>query len=438
MGLIAGAGWGWGVISAGLLGLLLHHVAHAAALTRWLRSPSDQVPLGRGAWENTFAGLYRLVRANGRQQYRLSAMLARYNRAGRAMPDGIVVLDSHHRIEWCNPTAEHYLGLDTNRDTGQAIFNLVRQPDFVAYLESGKYHEPLMLRMSRGQGLVLSLRIVPYGQDHKLLLWRDVTHAERIETMRRDFVANVSHELRTPLTVVNGFLETFADGALSMDEPRAREILAMMQEQTGRMRRLVEDLLTLSALESSASPADEAEVDVAALFAALRAEGEALSGGRHRVTAHPGAPATLLGSEKELHSAFGNLVSNAVRYTPAGGEIRLTFHAKDDGGGVFSVSDSGIGFEARHIPRLTERFYRVDSSRSRETGGTGLGLAIVKHVLTRHQGSLDIESEVGRGSRFSAVFPARRVRWGATPKARAIASNPPRSPLAGETSTISP
>jgi two-component system phosphate regulon sensor histidine kinase PhoR len=287
--------------------------------------------------------------------------------------------------------------------------NLVRQPDFVAYMGAGRFEEALVMRLQRGAALVLSVSVIPYGHDQKLLLSRDITQAEKLETMRRDFVANVSHELKTPITVVSGFLETIADGTVRLDETRGRQVMEIMQHQSERMRRLIEDLLTLSSLESTLAPTSETPLDMGVLLQSLYEEARALSGARHAVTLEI-TPGTLEGNEQELRSAFGNLISNAIRYTPQGGSVRLAWQERA-GQGVFSVEDSGIGIEPRHIPRLTERFYRVDSSRSSETGGTGLGLAIVKHVLSRHQAALEIDSEPGRGSRFSAVFPARRVKF---------------------------
>jgi two-component system phosphate regulon sensor histidine kinase PhoR len=248
---------------------------------------------------------------------------------------------------------------------------------------------------------------VPYGDRQTLVISRDVTDLERVETMRRDFIANVSHELRTPLTVLCGFLETIADAA-GGDGELLRRSLPLMTEQSRRMQRLVEDLLTLSRLESSHDPPREEEIDVPELVRALHADALALSAGRHRVLLDVATGDRLLGAGEELRSAFGNLVSNAVRYTPDRGEVEIAWR-REGPELVFSVRDSGIGIAAQHIPRLTERFYRVDRSRSRETGGTGLGLAIVKHVLNRHQGRLEIASEPGRGSTFSAVFPRERL-----------------------------
>jgi two-component system phosphate regulon sensor histidine kinase PhoR len=407
---LAGSEWALAFVCLGLLLLLAHHVANLAALAGWLRDPlARPVPQGSGAWEEVLVGLYRFVRARTRQEQQLSGDLARFRNAGLALPDGVVLLDAHGHIEWCNPIASQYLGLDEQRDLGQPLVNLVRHPDLAAYLQHGDYAEPLTLRLARDGGRVLSLAIIAYGEAQKLLLASDITLAEKVETMRRDFVANVSHELKSPLTVVAGFLETLTDSEIRLDEERRQGYLAMMREHTQRMQRLVEDLLTLSALESSRGLSDEVLVDVPQLLASVRDEALALSAGRHRIALRVEDAVSLLGNAQELRSAFGNLVSNAVHYTPAGGDIRLSWGCKGTQA-QFSVSDSGPGIEPRHLPRLTERFYRVDHSRSRETGGTGLGLAIVKHVLTRHQAVLEIESEPGKGSCFAAVFPARRVR----------------------------
>jgi two-component system, OmpR family, phosphate regulon sensor histidine kinase PhoR len=417
----AGPIWALAGVCLGLVLLLARHVANLGALADWLREPlAKPVPQGSGVWEEVLVGLYRFVRARIKQERQLSEDLARFRNAGLALPDGVVLLDARGHIEWCNPIASQYLGLDEQRDLGQPLVNLVRHPDLAAYLERGEYAEPLTLRLTRGEGLVLSLAIIAYGEAQRLLLARDITLAEKVETMRRDFVANVSHELKSPLTVVAGFLETLADGEVKLDAQRRQGYLEMMIEHTARMQRLVEDLLTLSALESSRGLADETLVDVAILLAGVRDEALALSGGRHRIELSVEEPVLLLASAQELRSAFGNLASNAVHYTPEGGHIRLSWRRRG-AEAVFSVADDGPGIEPRHIPRLTERFYRVDHSRSRETGGTGLGLAIVKHVLTRHQAALEIESESREGSCFSAVFPARRIKSvaEAAPSARA-------------------
>jgi two-component system phosphate regulon sensor histidine kinase PhoR len=407
---LAGPVWALTTLCLGLVLMLARHIANLAALAAWVHEPlARPVPQGSGIWDEAMAALYRFVRARIRQEQSLTEDLARFRDVGLALPDGVVLLDAHGHIEWCNPIARRYFGLDERRDPGQLLVNLVRHPDLAAYLERGEFAEPLTLRLTRGEGLVLSLAIIAYGEAQKLLLASDVTLAEKVETMRRDFVANVSHELKSPLTVVAGFLETLTDEEVVLDESRRRKYLELMRDHTLRMQRLVEDLLTLSALESSRGLGDETGIDLSALLAGLRDEALALSAGRHRIELDAREPVLLLANAQELRSAFANLVINAVRYTPAGGNIRLSW-TRRGAYGVFAVHDSGPGIEPRHIPRLTERFYRVDNSRSRETGGTGLGLAIVKHILTRHQATLEIESEPGTGSVFSAVFPERRIR----------------------------
>jgi two-component system, OmpR family, phosphate regulon sensor histidine kinase PhoR len=395
-------------IVAGILALrLAYHVLHLSSFRAWLRRPAlESLPRGRGVWEEAFAELHRFLKRRDAEQDALAETLARFRAAVRALPDGVVILDREHRIEWANPTATQHFGVDARRDFGQPAVNLIRHPDFVAYLADGDFGRPLLLRAAHDR--ILSVQVIEFGDDQKLLNSRDVTADERMHTMQRDFVANVSHELKTPVTVISGFVETLADESFELTPAQRSRYLVMMKEQAARMQRLVEDLLTLSALESGGAPAGEQTIEVASFIERLAEEARALSAGRHRVEVTIEQGAGLYGSATELHSAFSNLVSNAVRYTPPGGQVRLGWRLAD-GCGIFSVSDSGIGIERRHIARLTERFYRVDNSRSRETGGTGLGLAIVKHALTRHQASLEVTSELGRGSTFSAVFPATRV-----------------------------
>jgi two-component system phosphate regulon sensor histidine kinase PhoR len=289
----------------------------------------------------------------------------------------------------------------------QDITYLVRQPEFVEYMHGSNFSEPLVMRPARHDDLVLSVRLIPYGVNNRLLISRDITQLQRVEAMRRDFVANVSHELRTPLTVVNGFVENLQD-MTDLNGGHARRALQLMAEQTRRMEHLVADLLTLSHLENDQSPLAEDRVDMAALLDELHNEGKLLSENAHALRLEVASGADLLGNREELRSAFGNLLSNAIRYTPKGGAIVLRWSERD-GQPLFSVQDSGIGIAAQHIPRLTERFYRVDRSRSRETGGTGLGLAIVKHIAMRHQARLEVTSEEGKGSTFTLVFPARRT-----------------------------
>jgi two-component system phosphate regulon sensor histidine kinase PhoR len=406
-GLALAPAWGCALFATLLALLVLHHVRNLDRLRQWARSSlAESVPESTGAWEDVFAMLHRRHRDEVGRRRQLARLLARSRQAGRALPYGVAIVDEEYRIVWCNDSCESHFGIDAEGDAGQPITNLVRQPDFVEYVAGRDFSSPLELKTARADGLVLSIQFVPYVESQHLLLSRDVTQGIRVETMRRDFVANVSHELRTPLTVLVGFLETVRE--LKLDPERSRDYLNLMSEQSKRMQRIIDDLLTLSMLESAPEPPQGERVDVALLLERTRVEAEALSAGRHRVAldAEPGFD--LLGSESEIASAFGNLASNAIRYTPAGGEVRLVWRASPKGA-EFAVEDTGAGIEAEHIPRLTERFYRVDRGRSRETGGTGLGLAIVKHALARHQAALDIESTLGKGSRFAAKFPARRV-----------------------------
>jgi two-component system, OmpR family, phosphate regulon sensor histidine kinase PhoR len=409
--------WAFFSADAALVGLLvciliffIHHLRNLVKLVNWSRDPvGTPTPRAFGLWDYVFTNLARRTRVAYDQRERLAQSLSRFREASQAMPDGVVYLSHHNLIEWINVAAGHHFGLDAERDVGAAITNLVRQPDFVRYMESDHGNEPLVLKTTRPDGLLLSIQVIPFGEDQKMILSRDITQLEKLETMRRDFVANVSHELKTPLTVVNGFAETLLDGLEDFSPQDAKRYLQLVLDQTSRMQRLIDDLLALSALETAAAAGQDESVDVQGLIRTVAQEAQILSGGRHQIDVDEGPAAHLCGNLKELHSALANLASNAVRYTPEGGRIKLAWCAFDNGEAAFSVTDSGIGIDARHLPRLTERFYRVDRGRSRETGGTGLGLAIVKHVLTRHQGTLHIQSEPGKGSTFTARFPAARL-----------------------------
>jgi two-component system phosphate regulon sensor histidine kinase PhoR len=400
--------WLWPIACALLLGVLAYHLRHLHALRRWLeRGESPDPPRARGAWDELHALLHRSRRESARREAELAEALARWRAAARALPDGVAILDGG-RIAWCHDTARAHLEVDPARDVGRPITHLVRIPEFLAYLEAGDFSKPILVEPPHTPGRLVSLQAVDYGEEQRLVLSRDVTQFKQVERMRREFVANVSHELRTPLTVISGFLETLRD---ETDAEAAGRYVDLMAEQSRRMQRLVEDLLVLSALESSPPPPMEEPIDMVALTERLGAEARALSSGRHRIEVESDPGVDLVGSEKEISSALGNLVSNAVRYTPEHGRVRLHWHATPEGA-AFDVEDTGIGIAAEHISRLTERFYRVDRGRSRESGGTGLGLAIVKHALGRHGAALDITSTPGKGSRFSARFAGARVRSG--------------------------
>jgi len=398
---------GLGLIAVALAYALWRQWREFRKLKRWAsQSRLTDPPEAPGAWGEIFSMLHRHRRATLKRRRQLAQLIVRSRRGAQALPYGVAVLDAEYRLDWCNDAAREHLGLDPEKDRGQAIVNFVREPEFVEYLRAGDFSQPVRLQSGGTRPRTLALQIISYGQEEHLLLSQDVTGAERLEAMRRDFVANVSHELRTPLTVLAGFLETIQD--LKLDAQRVRDYVGLMAPQAERMKRLIEDLLTLSALEHAPAASPAQRVAVRPLLQRVRTEAEALSVGRHRISLAIEGEHDLAGAESEIASAFLNLVTNAVRYTPKGGTIRLQWRSSEKGA-EFSVEDTGIGIEPEHIPRLTERFYRVDRSRSRETGGTGLGLSIVKHALARHQATLEIESAPGKGSRFTARFPGVRL-----------------------------
>ena len=400
-------GYPWPVLTAAALGVVgwnywrLRRVLERLTARR-RPAPSD----GLGVWNELDRLLYRgQVEMRGRKR-RLVEMLRAYRAAAAALPDAIVVVDRNsQRILWFNEAATPLLGLGYPDDIGAPLVQRLQPLPLAHWLAAGRNAEPLETASPLDGSTTLSLRLIPYSESLWLLVARDVSRLLRLEQMRRDFVANVSHELRTPLTVIHGYLDM-----IDQDEhPEWAPVLGEMQRQSQRMTQLVEDLLTLSRLESQDRLAGEEPVAMTPVLNTLRREAMALSQGRHRITVEDEAMVDLFGSGKELHSAFSNLVSNAVRYTPAGGEVAIRFYPEGDGVAL-EVSDSGYGIPAAHLPRITERFYRVSTSRSRESGGTGLGLAIVKHILNLHQARLGISSEVGRGSTFSCHFGNARVR----------------------------
>ena len=420
VGLVFGAAAGLWFAVVALSLLLTVYLVYLSWLGLWLGNPRlDTIPTGFGAWAEVFTLLYKSRRATEQSERRLIDNEERFRRTISALPEGILLIDAALQIEWCNPEAERHLGISLRADHGLRLTNLVRDPAFVAFMTSARFVEPLVFRPMSRPALTLAVTVIEFEPARSIVITRDVTQTERVDAMRRDFVANVSHELRTPLTVVNGFLETLLDSDVPLDDVRRRH-LQLMHEQAGRMNRLIEDLLMLSRLESQESVLLEEEVDMPRLLREVADDARALSNGRHTIELDCAA-ANARGSRDELRSAIGNLVSNAIRYTPAGGTIRLSWRLVDDGATV-AVTDTGIGVAPEHVPRLTERFYRVDKSRSRETGGTGLGLAIVKHVLLRHDGRLDVESTLGVGSTFSAWLPRARVVTAAVDRKQAQAA----------------
>ncbi len=407
-------GAGAGCAAGALVWLSLDSVRGARVL-RWLRRGETDPPSVGGVWAEAADRIRRALRLRELEAQDAQRRLQEFLAAIQASPNGVVLLDAQGRIEWCNQTAADQFGFNLQRDMLQQLTNLVRDPAFTAYYYSGSYERDVVIAgpdSLPSRPVKLSIHLHPYGEGRRLLLARDITAVEQAEVMRRDFVGNVSHEIRTPLTVLMGFVETLQNLRLN-DQERSR-YLGLMAQQAQRMQTLVNDLLTLSRLEGSPLPGIAEWTPVADLLDSCEQEGRALSDvlGKSQQLRFDQAPAVqeVAGSAGELLSALSNLVSNAVRYTPAGGSIEVGWRLLSDGRGEFFVRDSGPGIAPEHLARLTERFYRVDRSRSRETGGTGLGLAIVKHVVQRHGAELKIESTPGAGSTFAILFPPNRLR----------------------------
>ena len=408
LGLITGE-YAWALV-IGLAGYLGWHLQQLLRLHKWLRTrQGDEAPPdGYGLWGEVLDSIYHLQRRDQKVRGRLQAVIDRVQESTAALKDAVIMLDRDGNLEWWNIAAEKLLGLKTPQDSGQQITNLVRDPRFIEYFENHNYNEPMELPSPVSDRLRLQFHITQYGNREHLMLVRDITRLFQLEQMRKDFVANVSHELRTPLTVISGYLETLLDNVEDVN-PRWLRALQQMQQQGGRMQNLLNDLLLLAKLEATDYPSDNQPVAVDLLLLSIKNDAQALSGERHhRISLEADPHLKLKGSETELRSAFSNLVFNAVKYTPDEGEIHVRWWG-DEQGAHLSVQDSGLGIEAKHLPRLTERFYRVDSSRASNTGGTGLGLAIVKHVLLRHRARLDIASTLGKGSTFTCHFPTLQV-----------------------------
>ncbi|QWD85963.1 phosphate regulon sensor histidine kinase PhoR [Polynucleobacter asymbioticus] len=388
---------------------LIYSYINLARLRKFTLSDSvESMPLPSGYWEEIFFRLQRLVRNLKQQILSIEKQHNRFIEAFQASPNGIVMLDSEDHIEWCNAIAERFFGLSFKRDALQRINFLIRRPEFIQYLYKRSFEDPLLMeRMGPSSNLSLMLQIFPFGDQRHLLLVQDVTDLQKADAMRRDFVANVSHEMRTPITVLMGFLETMQ--SLDLEKSQQSQYFEMMMAQAQRMKSLVEDLLTLANLEANTLPASIEKINITTLMALLKNDAEALSQGRHALSFEVLNQNNLMGEEREILSAFGNLVSNAIRYTPDIASIQVTWSVNEHGEGEFSVVDTGPGIASEHLSRLTERFYRVDRSRSRDTGGTGLGLAIVKHIANRHQAQLIINSTPGQGSTFTLRFPKERI-----------------------------
>jgi two-component system phosphate regulon sensor histidine kinase PhoR len=395
----------WLVLAAGSL-LLVYNLVQVFRLEHWLRtSRRRRPPRGRGLWGHLLDGIDRQQRRQRGRRHRLVRLLRRFREGANAMPDGTIVLSAGGEMQWWNELASRYLGLHWPQDRGQRIANLIRHPDFATYLDEGDWSAAVKIPSPQDPRRTLEIRIVPYGDHQQMLLARDISELHRLETMRRDFVGNVSHELRTPLTVLQGMSEQL--GEMDSLEPADLERpLALMDQQINRMTRLVDDLLLLSRLETERPMPERGAVDMADLLAESVEEARALSNGEHGFGLAADESLIITGDRDEIRSAVSNLLSNAVKYTQSGGHIDVRWF-QAEGAACLAVADTGRGVPAHHIPRLTERFYRVDSGRATRDGGTGLGLAIVKHVLSRHGGRLEITSEIGVGSTFTAIFPIR-------------------------------
>ena len=399
-------------IAAGITVLaipLIYSYINLAHLLKYTVDDSiETMPLPNGYFEDALSRLQRLVRNLKQRILSVEKQHNRFIEAFQASPNGILMLDDEDQIEWCNAIAERFFGLNFKRDVLQRINFLIRRPEFVQYLYKRQFDEPLLLeRMGPAANLSLMLQAFPFGGNRHLLLIQDVTDLQKADAMRRDFVANVSHEMRTPITVLMGFLETIQ--SLELDKAQQDQYFEMMMSQAQRMKSLVEDLLTLANLEANSLPAPMQTIQMKTVMALLKNDAEALSQGCHTFNFEIDSERNLLGEEREILSAFGNLVSNAIRYTPDVGSISAIWRINEREEGEFAVTDTGPGIASEHLSRLTERFYRVDRSRSRDTGGTGLGLAIVKHIASRHQAQLIIESTSGKGSTFTLRFPKERL-----------------------------
>jgi two-component system phosphate regulon sensor histidine kinase PhoR len=397
---------GMGVTLA-LAAALVWQLFNLFRLDYWLRDRKTRDPPDPGGvWGDVVTQVVRLYRRKRFHKQRLLDVFRELRHSTAAMPDGVVVLNAHNEIAWFNRMAVRLLGLKRRADLGIRITNLVRDPEFVRYMQQGDFHEVLVVTLPTGAGLSLSFQVVPYGGNQRLMLVRDVSRQVALESMRKDFVANASHELRSPLTVITGYLE-----ALDQDPPIDTSLsgpLKEMRRQAERMNAIVRDLLELSRLDATNTEAEGGPVDVVALVALLRKD--ILARPRHpEIFLQIESDARLVCDESEIHSAFSNLVDNAAKYTPPEGSITIRWWTDPQGEGHLSVRDTGIGIPAEHLPRLTERFYRVDAGRARSTGGSGLGLAIVKHALQHHGATLEIQSQEGAGSTFTCHFPSRRV-----------------------------
>ncbi|BFM04921.1 phosphate regulon sensor histidine kinase PhoR [Halioxenophilus aromaticivorans] len=392
----------------GCVAFMAWHLWQMRLFGIWLSQQGQPPPVNlHGVWDEYAHQIQQQHARQAKERRRLQGMITRVQQTTAAQRDAVILLHSDYTIQWWNQSAHQLLGL-RNEDNGKPVFNYIRSPKFVRYLEKGQFTEPLVLASSVDADLFLNYQVSQFGQGEYLVVVRDVSRVQKLEQMRKDFIGNVSHELRTPLTVVRGYLETMSDNSDSLP-PVWQKAIGQMESQSKRMTLLIEDLLTLTRLETEDTDYKQTDVDVTALLNLIKTDATGLSGeDGHQVVVDIQHPITLKGVYEELRSCLSNLAFNAIRYSPPGSDIILRARITDEEA-IIEVQDHGIGIDAHHIPRLTERFYRVEKSRSLDTGGTGLGLAIVKHVLAHHQGQLRIESRINQGSTFACVFPISRI-----------------------------
>ena len=395
-------------ILAGLVIWLIHLLDNLKSIYEWSNNFSaNQTPMLSGLWEALASNIYKKVRESKKNKQQQTLLLINIRKAAQAHPDGVVMLNSHFQTIWANTRAIDLLGIQIAKDGGQNLLNLIRHPRFVSYVESADWDSPVIIENIRGLHRMISLQLIPYGSKQRMLLCKDITQLQKLESMRQDFLGNVSHELKTPLTVLKGYLETIAE--VPLDEDKRQGYIQILLAQTQRMQNIVNDLLTLTQLETAPYWAEEDSIDMPSLVEQAIEDAELLSNRQHSIELTCDYDLKLMGEERQIISVINNLITNAVRYTPSGGKITVSWGLNEQQCAQFSVRDNGVGISKEHLPHLIERFYRVDPSRSRESGGTGLGLAIVSQILTRHQAELEIESTPSKGSNFTAIFSALRT-----------------------------
>jgi len=392
-----------------LISWLIFQYWELQKIAKWINNPTKKNYHGSiGIYDLIHAEITRLIRSVTHQQETLNKKLAGFKRSTEAMPDGVVIIDNNNQIVFATPKAESYLSIRSDYDLGKNIINIIRNPSFDEFLQKKDWSESIILENLPVENRVIELQILPYDENERLLICRDITKLKRLESSKKDFVANVSHELKTPLTILSGFIETMIE--VPLDKKKTQSMLKEMSQQTCRMENLVRDLLVLSRLDTQQISATHIEVDLESLFCKMLEVTLQISKNRHQVTLNNEKKFNLLGNYEQVFSAFWNLINNSITYTEPGGEIQISWQVNTNQEGIFKVTDTGPGIEAHHLPFISERFYRVEKSRSQKSGGTGLGLSIVKNIALKHESKLKIESKIGKGSTFKIIFPSERIK----------------------------